>query len=203
MGVAGAWLIGNVASAVIRGGAAVGRAAAGAAAEAMPSAARLRDLPERLGVSSQDMLNPVNQRLRAAGKPEVTTQQLEDATREVLQRATREGRLDGEMLTQAIAANTALSRADAEQVAQDAEGRFQAARIETKQRLANASQAALTAAEDSSKAFWVLFGALLLGMLAAVVGAVVGGNRSPRPVVRRGSTAGITTTDATHADVLP
>jgi hypothetical protein len=185
--VAGAWLMGNVASAAIRGGAAVGRAAVGAVGVvggAVPSAARLRELPEQLGVSASDLLNPVNQRLRAAGKPELTPQQLESATRDVLQRATREGRLDREMLTQALTANTVLSRADVDQVTQIAEERVQAARAEMQRQLASARQAALAAAEESSKAFWALFAALLLGMLAAVGGAIVAGARAQRALLR-------------------
>ena len=46
---------------------------------------------------------------------------------------------------------------------------------------------ALSAAEDTGKAFWGVFGALFLGMVAAIGGALVGsakgGRRRPRPVV--------------------
>ncbi len=96
--VAGAWLIGNVASAVVRSGAAVGGAAMSAMGDPMGSVGQLGDLPRQLGVSSDDMLAPVNERLRSAGKPEVTAEQLENATRDVVQRSAREGRLDRETL---------------------------------------------------------------------------------------------------------
>ncbi len=182
--VAGAWLIGNVASAVVRGGAAVGGAAMSAVSGSMPSVTQLTNLPQQLGVSANDMLGPINERLRAAGQPAVTAQQLENATQAVLQRAAREGSLNREMLTQAIAANTALSRADAEQVATDAAARFQTAQANMSQRLSSAGETALAAAEDSSTAFWALFGALLLGMAAAIGGSVVASDRSRRFAVR-------------------
>jgi hypothetical protein len=46
-----------------------------------------------------------------------------------------------------------------------------------KQQLSRAGTTALAAAEDSGKAFWALFGALLLGMLSAIGGAMLGGGR--------------------------
>lgn len=200
--VASAWLIGNVASAVVRGGAAVGGAAMSAVSGAMPSMGQLSGLPEQLGISSSDVLAPINQRLRSAGEPEVTAQQLENATRDVLQRSAREGRLDREMLTQAIAANTPLSRTDAEQIATGAEARFQAARADMQRRLSSAGETALAAAEDSGKAFWALFGALLLGMAAAIGGAVVGSDESRRSA-RRHSSRSRPTTGARHAEAYP
>lgn len=177
--VAGAWLLGSVASAVVSGGAAVGRAAANAVGEGLTPASRLGELGSRLGLTSNDLLQPVNQRLRDSGKPEVTSQQLEQATRDVLRRAARERRLDREMLTQALTSNTALSRADAEQIARDGEARFQAATESMKRDLSDARESALAAAEQSSKAFWAIFGALLLGMAAALGGAALAGSRGP------------------------
>lgn len=174
--VAGAWLLGNVASAVVRGGAAVGRAAAGAVSEGMTPANRAGE-GLRFGLTAGELVEPVNQRLRAAGSPEVTPQQLEQVTRDVLRRAARDRRLDREALTQALTANTALTRADAEQVARDAEARLGIARDNVQRELRDMRQSALAAAEESSKAFWAIFGALLLGMLAALGGAVLGGHK--------------------------
>jgi hypothetical protein len=182
--VAGAWLLGSVASAVVSGGAAVGRAAASAVGQGMTPASRLGDLGARLGLTSSDLIQPVNQRLRDAGKPEVTSQQLEQATRDVLRRATREQRLDREMLTQALTSSTALSRADAEQIARDGEARFQTALESVKRDLVDVRESALAAAEQSSKAFWAVFGALLLGLGAALGGSVLAGNRGQRVAVR-------------------
>ena len=177
--IAGAWLIGNLASAVARGGAAIGRTATSVVGGSVSSMSQRGGLAG-LGVTSNDLLGPVNQRLRGSGKPEVTAQQLENATRDALQSSVRQGRLDRETLTQALAANTTLSRADAEQVAGDAEARFQAMQ-------SNVTHSALAVAEDSSKAFWALFAALLLGMLAAIAGAVVAGDRGQRSTSQMGT----------------
>jgi hypothetical protein len=184
--IAGAWLLGQVASAVVNGGLAVGRTAASAVSQGMTPANQMLDLPQRLGLTADDLVEPVNQRLRDAGKPTVTAPQLERATRDVLRRAAREGRLDREMLLSALTSNTSLSRADAEQVATDAENRFQAARANLRRDMANARTTALAAAEQSSKAFWALFGALLLGMLAALGGAFTAGAKH-RTRINRGS----------------
>ncbi len=73
---------------------------------------------------------------------------------------------------------------DAEQIAAGAEARFQAARADVEQRLVEARETALTAVEDSSKAFWALFGALLLGMVAAIGGAVVASDRGRDAALR-------------------
>lgn len=178
--VAGVWLLGNVASAVVRGGAALGGAAMNAVSGPIQSVSQLRALPAHFGMDSEDLLMPINQRLRQQGKPEVTAQQVESATQHVIQRSLRDGQLDRETLVQALAVNTSLSQADAEQLAADAQMRFQTARADVDQRLSNVSRTALEAAEDSSAAFWALFGALLLGLAAAVGGSVVASDRGRR-----------------------
>lgn len=80
------------------------------------------------------------------------------------------------------------SGADAKELAARIERRAAEARRESTQRLAETREDALSAAENTGKAFWGVFGALLLGMLAAIGGALVGsakgGRRRPRTVVR-------------------
>lgn len=180
--VSGLWLIGNIASAVVSGAAGFGRAAARAVGGAEPA-----QMAERLGITSEDVVAPVNQRLRAQGLPPVTPDQLEAATRDVIQRGMREGRLDRDQLVQSIAANTALSRADARDVAGRMEAKFAAARADVR-------TAALEAADATGKALWGVFGALALGLLSAIGGAIVGSSRrhrhrfEPAPVVERGPT---------------
>jgi hypothetical protein len=185
---AGVWLLGNVASAVVKGGAHVGAAAASAVSEGMTASSQLSEMPRRLGLTADDLLEPVNQRLRSEGKPEIAAQQLERATRDVLRRAARERRLDREMLTESLTSNTGLSRADAEQVANDAQTRFDAARERLQRDLQETRTSALSAAEQSSKAFWAIFGALLLGMLAALGGALLAA-QNVRKLPRRQSAA--------------
>jgi hypothetical protein len=137
--VAGAWLIGNVASAVLHGGAAMSRPAAGSFSSGTAPSAPLRGTSEGLGVSPNDVQNPGNERLPAANRP--------DGTRSY--------------------------------------------------------QPALEAAEASSKAFWVLFGELLVGMVSAIGGAAVGSDTGRRPVARVVSPTRATTQDAPRGEVYP
>lgn len=179
----GAFLVANLLGAVIGGVASVGRAAVqagGQAAGAAFSGARQGAGPaaQYLGIDANDALRPINERLAAEGKPTITPQQLENATKDVVQRGLREGRLDQPLLTQSIAQNTNLSQADAQQIAARLEGQFAEARGRIEQRIEGAADAAQTgalkAAEASGKAFWGVFGALLLGLIAAVVGGLLG-----------------------------
>jgi hypothetical protein len=177
--IAGLWLVGNIASAVISGAAVFGRAAV-QGAESRESSG----LVDRFGITSADVVAPVNERLRASGRPEVTPQELERATRDVVQQAVREGRLDRQMLVQAIAQNTALTRAEASDIAGRMQAKFETATTKMQ-------GTALEAADAAGKALWGVFGALFLGLVAAILGAIVGtpGARRPRlerrPVVER------------------
>jgi hypothetical protein len=126
-----------------------------------------------------DVMAPVNQRLQAEGKPQVRPEQLEAATVIVIQEAARQGQLNKETLTTAITRNTALARADAEDVANRMVARFDDARL-------GAQTTALRAADATGKAFWGVFGVLFLSLLSALAGATVG-------VARRQSAPGSTT----------
>lgn len=141
----------------------------------------LPQLTQQFGLGLDDALMPINARLQAEGKPTVTPQQLEASTRDVVQSGLRQGRLDRQTLISALTANTALGPNDAADLAARIETRFTQSRAEMR-------QDALSVAEDTGKAFWGVFGALLLGMLAAVGGALVGSAKVDRtraqPVVR-------------------
>lgn len=75
---------------------------------------------------ADDMLAPVNERLRASGRPEVTSEQLGAVSRDTLRTAVREGRLDREQLTSSLAQNTGLSQDDARAIAGQHPGRCHA-----------------------------------------------------------------------------
>jgi len=157
------------------GGAAV-TAAAGAGQGAAKS----------FGIDADAALGPVNQRLQSEGKPPVTAQQLRAATSETV----RSGRFDREQLVQSLSTQTALSRADADEIADRVQGQFQqwkgqagAAASSLKEK---AQAGALKAADVSSKAMWGVFVALLLGMIASVAGGALGAlplpaRRAPQP----------------------
>jgi len=149
-------------SVLAAGGSTLGAAVTGAAGAA----------PE-LGLDADDALRPIDQRLRAQGKPPVTAEQLQAAARDAVQRAVREGRVDRELLASSIARHTALSEADVRELADRVHNQIGP-------RLESAAQAAkvgaLRAAEASGKAFWGVFAALLLGLIAAVAGGALGVN---------------------------
>lgn len=158
-------------------------------AAASAGVAGMRELPgslEGLGVNSRDLLAPVNQRLQQQGLPQIQPAQLEAATRDVIGQAARDGRIDRAALTTSLARNLGMTQAEAEQAA---------ARIESAagQRLEQARQGALTAADRAGKALWGVFFAMLLGLAAAVGGALLGSTRrgavtvedQPSPATRR------------------
>jgi hypothetical protein len=132
------------------------------------------------GIDADDALGPVNQRLQSEGKPPVTADQLQAATRDVVQDAVRQGRLDRSLLVSALSRNTALAPADAEEVATRLEGQWNQARARAGELTDRAQAGALQAADATGKAFWGVFAALLLGMVAAVGGSLVGVQRRYR-----------------------
>jgi hypothetical protein len=89
--------------------------------------------------------------------------------RDVMTRAAAGAEMDRQTLVAAIASNTALSQADANELA---------ARIEA--RGSQLGTQAAAAAETTGKAMWGVFGALALGLIACVLGALLGVSRSAR-----------------------
>ena len=132
------------------------------------------------GLDAEDALAPVNQRLQAEGKPRVTSTQVQAATRDIVQDAVRQGRIDRSLLVSSLAQNTALSPTDAEEVAGRIETQWNQARSRAGQLAERAQTGALRAADATGKAFWGVFAALLLGMIAAVGGALLGVQRRYR-----------------------
>lgn len=143
---------------------------------------------QALGINTQDLLGPVNERLRAAGKPAVTAQQLEASVQDLLGTAVREGRFDRELLISSIAQNTQLSRQDAQEVATAVETRFQERWQQVSGQFGGAVQrvqtGALKAADVTGKALWGVFGMLLLSLVSAVLGAITATGRESRRVRR-------------------
>ena len=207
----GATLIASLMSAVVSGVASVGKAVAGAGSDAIGAAAgqsgKVTGVAQQLGISTNDLLGPVNDRLRAEGKPTVTADQLQAATRDVAQSAVTTGRIDQDMLVQALVANTALTRADAQDVADQVETQYQQKTAAAKDRLnsaaATAETGALKAAETSGKALWGAFGALLLGLVASVLGGSVGAGGGHRALRRRQRVVAQRTPVAPPREVYP
>jgi hypothetical protein len=172
--IAGVWLMGNIASAAFSGVAQLGKAAGDAVAGIVGEPSQRPELMTRIGITSSDVIAPLNERLRAEGKPQITPVQLQMATRDVVQQGVRQGKLDREQLVQAIAGRTALTRADANELASRMQAKFEASRGELQ-------TTALGAVEKTGKAVWAVFGALFLGLIAALAGAITAAPRRARP----------------------
>ena len=171
----GAGLVFSLLGNVVGGLASVGKSAVQAGGEALSGLAGQADgTAQAFGLDANDALAPVNQRLQAEGKPAVTPQQLQTATRDVVQQAVRTGRVDRATLVQSLSQNTALSGRDAEEVATRIETQINQARSRAGELADRAQTGALKAADATGKAFWGMFFALLLGMVAAVGGSLVG-----------------------------
>ncbi|HLL52882.1 MAG TPA: hypothetical protein VK447_05005 [Myxococcaceae bacterium] len=144
----------------------VAQASAGAAS-AVPGQGALTSL----GVNYDDLVAPLNQRLRAEGKPTVTAQQLQAATRDVVNDALKQGRLDRDLLTGSIAQQTALSQQDASELAGRLETSFNE---KSGQVTAQVKAGAQKAADVTGKVFWGVFFAFLIDLVCALLGAALG-----------------------------
>lgn len=180
----GMWLLVNLLSAVVGGVFSVGRTAVQATGAAVVAGASqagaLSQMASNFGLDANDALRPINERLQAEGQPPVTATQLEAAIRDVVRTAVQQGRLDRQLLVNSIAANTALTRADAEEVAGRVESQFNAFQQQMGQTTQQLQTGALQAADATGKALWWFFGALLLGLISAIMGATVGVNKRQR-----------------------
>jgi hypothetical protein len=185
----------NLVSALVGGVADVGKTAvqagSGVAMGAVQNTDQAGKVAQGFGLDVDDALRPINQRLQAEGKPTIKAEQLRAAANDVVQKGWTQGRVDRALLIDSIAQNTALSGADAEQIATRIETQFNAARTNLGDRLSGAAQSvqtgALQAAETTGKAFWGIFGALFLGLASAIVGATAGVSKRQRIWAERGA----------------
>ncbi len=171
-------------SSIVSGAVATGGQVVSKAAGAVGGAAGTvdRDTLSSLGIDSNDLLGPINQRLRANGKPEVTAAQLEAAVKNALSTAVRTGNIDRQTVVTALANNTALTPHDANEIATTIESRWQEVRQRGSELANRASTAARQAAEATGKALMGLSIALVLGLAAAVGGSLLTGKVDRRRV---------------------
>jgi hypothetical protein len=155
------------------------------------------------GVTTNDLVAPINERLQREGKPPITAQQLDMTMRAVVQRGVREGGLDREVIIDELAKNTALSRPDAQDIANDIQTRYRNAMAQMQEAADRAAQqakhAALVAADRTGKVLLLGGIMMLLSLGAALGGAALGVPRNRR----RGDVEPVvTTTDVpVHTDV--
>jgi hypothetical protein len=172
-------------SGLIGGVAKVGQEAIGTAGRALGAVPG--GLMESTGISTDDLLGPVNERLQRAGQPTVSGDQMGAVVRDAMRTAVRQGHVDREVLTTALARNTALSQNDAREIAGTLEQRFNQQASKAGEQAKQAGTTALEAAETTGKGLLGLFFAMLLGLVAAVAGATVGLTRAQVAVAERAS----------------
>ena len=163
----------------------VGKTAVGAAGSAVSSAAsQSGGVAQAFGLNADDAIAPINQRLRQEGKPTITSDQVQAATKDVVNTAVRTGNLDRNLLVSSIAENTKLSRQDAEEVATRVEQQFNQTKSQVGQQAGQVGQqvqeGALKAADTTGRVFWGIFGALLLGLVSSVLGSTLGVSKRQR-----------------------
>ncbi len=178
-GIASLLLLATAVSSAVRGaadaGAAVGRGAAAAVGLA-PSDLGMEDL----GLASEDLLAPINERLKAEGVPPVTAAQLEAVGRDALRSAIRGEEVDRDLLVQSLERNTRMSRAEAERVATRIEQRVDELRVRAGAVGQQATRTALQAAETTGKVMLVLSILMVLGLGASIAGAIASVRRERR-----------------------
>jgi hypothetical protein len=176
MGMAISSLLGAVFSVGKTAVGATGAAIAGVASQG----AQAGKVASAFGLDANDALAPVNQRLQQEGKPAITADQLQAATKDVLNTALQQGRLDREVLVSSIARDTSLSRQDAEDIAGRIETQWNQAQAKVGQVAQQVQQGALKAADTTGHVFWGVFFALLLGLASSILGATLGVSKRQR-----------------------
>ena len=177
----GATLTFTALGSIVGGLASAGKSAVSAGGGALSElAGQAGGAAQAFGLDANDALAPVNQRLQREGKPPVSAEQVQAATRDAIQDGVRQGRMDRSLIVNALSQNTALSPTDAEEVATRIETQWNQARTRAGDLAERAQTGALKAADATGKAFWGVFAALLLGMIAAVGGSLVGVQRRYR-----------------------
>ncbi len=160
-----------------------------------------------LSLNVAEALQPVNDRLVAHGQPPVSIAAVEDAARRAANAASAHGHWDRETLANALTLDTGLSQADAGEVVDRLEAQYREQITDMQMRAQdaadNARAGALKAAEKSGKAFWGLFGALLFGLMASVLGGAAGASVLPRRLWRERRTVARTTMVTPPREVYP
>ncbi|MBX3159260.1 MAG: hypothetical protein KF773_25045 [Deltaproteobacteria bacterium] len=173
----GLYLILSAVSTIVGGAVRAGGAVVQGAGQAVAGVAGKVDVGEAiqtLGIRPNDLLAPINERLQREGKPPVTARELNATMRAVAQRGVREGHLDREVLVAELARNTSLSRADAEQIADQFGGQYEQASKKLAETGEQVKEAGLNAVDTTGKA--LLLGGVMMAISlgAALAGGIVG-----------------------------
>jgi hypothetical protein len=151
--------------------------------------AQLSQGVQALGLDTEDVVKPINERLKARGLPPVTADQLEAVVGDAA-RASVRGELDRERMVAITAEHTRLDREQAEQLADELEQQFGRAQQRGGEIAEEAGRIALVAAETTGKVLLTLSLTMLLALGAAIGGSILSVRRERREhvVMSRGTT---------------
>jgi hypothetical protein len=182
--VATVWMVGALAG----GAVSLTAKAAGLAGNAVSATAgqvNPQQAMSALGVDGQDLVGPINQKLQQQGKPPITADQLTATIRGVAQRGLHNGQLDRQVLIDEIARNTALSRQDAQDLANQFGDRYQRLADRMDQLGTKVERTALGAASSAGNMLIWAGVTLLASLLAALAGGAIGAGRNDHKTARR------------------
>lgn len=171
-------LIGMMLGAVARVATAGGRMV-GATAGAAVSQVGDVDLAD-LGLTGNDLVAPINAKLAERGMPPVSPASVEAIAKDAVRQVVRTGDVDRERLIASVVQRTNLSREDATVLAGEIEQRVRDVRERASSGMERVTHGALQTAETSGKLMLALFGAMALGLGAAVGGALLAVRRERR-----------------------
>jgi hypothetical protein len=132
------------------------------------------DTLRTMGVDENELIRPVNERLARQGLPPVTSDQLEAATRDTLRTSVQQGHFDRQTMITSLSEHTAMSPQEADRAARDIENQFN---TRVSQVGHDVQRGALQAADTSGPVVLWTFAAMLLGLIAAGLGALLGVRR--------------------------
>lgn len=128
-------------------------------------------------IDVNELLAPINDRLMAEGKPPLHPEELQAALRDATMMAMQSGRFDRETFTRVLSDETALSQADASDVADRIEAQIRA-------QATTVQRGALKAADTTGHAMGWVFVGMTLSLVSAVLGATIGVSRKQRAAAR-------------------
>lgn len=168
-----------VVSALVRGVAKVGGAAADVAGA---SAGQLGKLSASdVGLDAKDLIAPINERLRRQGMPAVTPDQLQGVVKEVVETTVRQGGdMSRPMLVEIVARKTALSQPDAERVATAIQSEMSELATRGREVAEKAGEKVMQAAETTGKLVLSLSVMMMLTLGAAIFGSILSVRRERR-----------------------
>jgi hypothetical protein len=177
------WAIGSVAATTARTGAAAAQGLVSAGSSALGSG-NAGGVLDAVGLDRQQVVNLINQRLAAEGKPAVSGPEIDAAIQQVMNQSVRQGGVDRETIVNALVQHTALSRQDVDQLADQLAATWHQGANQASTKAGNALSEVATGMKEAGQEaghalLWVTL-ANFVGLIAALVGGALGAPRAPR-----------------------